>query len=193
MASPSPDPRSRTPSHGDPSLASISESQDQTQLPRRRSFSFLRRSKSGDRIATTRKVSNGKLNKKQRLLSREQEMEREQIPGQPPRIPDLPRPPQLQTFGGEDARPDSVAIVSNKLGSYRQGGPRDSMDTETSPGYPNVPIPPIPRSSPGPNVDPYARTESMTNRGRYSYASSMVSAINSPRRVRRRKDPTPFK
>ncbi|EMR72078.1 putative septin aspe protein [Eutypa lata UCREL1] len=32
----------------------------------------------------------------------------------------------------------------------------------------------------------------MTHRGRYSYASSAISTINSPRKVRRRKDPTPF-
>jgi septin family protein len=57
-----------------------------------------------------------------------------------------------------------------------------------------VPIPPVPTSGSrnGDWVDPYARTESMTHRGRYSYASSAVSTINSPRRVRRRKDPTPF-
>lgn len=43
-------------------------------------------------------------------------------------------------------------------------------------------------------VDPYEdRTHSITNRGRFSYASSHVNAVNSPRRVRRRKDPTPFK
>jgi hypothetical protein len=41
---------------------------------------------------------------------------------------------------------------------------------------------------------PYGdRTESMTHRGRFSYASSSVNAVNSPRRVRRRRDPTPFK
>lgn len=44
-----------------------------------------------------------------------------------------------------------------------------------------------------PAFDPFARSESMTHRGRYSYASSAVSTLNSPRRVRRRKDPTPFK
>ncbi|KXL45578.1 hypothetical protein M433DRAFT_50061, partial [Acidomyces richmondensis BFW] len=39
----------------------------------------------------------------------------------------------------------------------------------------------------------FDRTESMTHRGRYSYASSTVNVnVNSPRRVRRRKDPTPF-
>ncbi|KAF1819197.1 uncharacterized protein K489DRAFT_297466, partial [Dissoconium aciculare CBS 342.82] len=37
------------------------------------------------------------------------------------------------------------------------------------------------------------RGESMRNRGRYSYASSVSPAnVSSPRRVRRRKDPTPF-
>ncbi|KXT00545.1 hypothetical protein AC578_5228 [Pseudocercospora eumusae] len=45
--------------------------------------------------------------------------------------------------------------------------------------------------------DPHisARTDSITNRGRFSYASTSttnVNAVNSPRRVRRRKDPTPF-
>ncbi|KAK4555334.1 hypothetical protein LTR86_007631 [Recurvomyces mirabilis] len=41
---------------------------------------------------------------------------------------------------------------------------------------------------------PLDRGESMAHRGRYSYASDMapVNAVNSPRRVRRRKDPTPF-
>ncbi|KAF3768472.1 hypothetical protein M406DRAFT_44423 [Cryphonectria parasitica EP155] len=53
----------------------------------------------------------------------------------------------------------------------------------------DIPVPPIPT---GHWVDPYARTESMTNRGRYSYASSAISTVNNPRRVRRRKDPTPF-
>ena len=50
-------------------------------------------------------------------------------------------------------------------------------------------------SSPQPSShDSYARTESMKNRGRYSYATAGVNGnVNSPRRVRRRKDPTPFK
>ncbi|TKA63471.1 hypothetical protein B0A55_09735 [Friedmanniomyces simplex] len=41
---------------------------------------------------------------------------------------------------------------------------------------------------------PIDRSESMAHRGRYSYASSNAPAahVNSPRRVRRRKDPTPF-
>ena len=48
-------------------------------------------------------------------------------------------------------------------------------------------------SSAGISEDPYANIGSMAHRGRYSYASSAVSTVNSPRRVRRRKDPTPFK
>lgn len=95
-------------------------------------------------------------------------------PKNAPRLPDLAPPPQLETFGGEE---------------------RDTL------GAP----PPVPRpqsgfaaaaasvSSPAEPVDMYARTESMTHRGRYSYASSAVSSINSPRRVRRRKDPTSYK
>ncbi|KAK0774321.1 hypothetical protein LTR75_016897 [Friedmanniomyces endolithicus] len=48
-----------------------------------------------------------------------------------------------------------------------------------------------------PQTGPYQpidRSESMAHRGRYSYASSTAPAahVNSPRRVRRRKDPTPF-
>lgn len=37
------------------------------------------------------------------------------------------------------------------------------------------------------------RAESMTHRGRYSYAVSTSSSVNSPRRMRRRKDPTSYK
>jgi hypothetical protein len=50
-------------------------------------------------------------------------------------------------------------------------------------------------TSNGEPVDPTTeRGESMRNRGRYSYASSVSPAnVSSPRRVRRRKDPTPFK
>ena len=145
-------------------------------------------------MSSVRSVSSGKLSKKQRILAREQEMQREQIPGQAPMIPDLPIAPQLQTFGGEDARPDSVAIMSNRAGKFGHDKSvlRDSMDISSPPGPYEIPVPPVPGAKSN-QVDPYARTESMTNRGRYSYASSMVSGINSPRRLRRRKDPTPFK
>lgn len=85
------------------------------------------------------------------------------IPVQPPKIPDLVSQPRMQEFGGGDS--------ANKRLPY------------------NVPIPRVPAGL----EDQYSRSESMTHRGRYSYASSAVSTLNSPRRVRRRKDPTPFK
>ncbi|CAI4210844.1 unnamed protein product [Parascedosporium putredinis] len=92
---------------------------------------------------------------------------------------------QLSNSFGTDLRPDSVSIISGKTDAYSG---RPSMDPGRAPlsAYPAPP--PVPTSP----WDPYARTESMTHRGRYSYASSAISTINSPRRVRRRKDPTPF-
>ncbi|KAI0020632.1 hypothetical protein F4780DRAFT_356962 [Xylariomycetidae sp. FL0641] len=150
------------------------------QPPRRSSFGMLlRRSKSGD------------LGSKSRKAQKDQPP-RESVPRSPPRLPALyngAQPQPLQSFGG-DTRPDSLAIATGKGDhSFHHYPPRPSID----PGRPSMsssfnhpPVPPIPTG------DPYARTESMTHRGRYSYASSAVSSINSPRRVRRRKDPTPF-
>ena len=153
---------------------------------RRTSFGFLRRGKSVERL-NKRSVSNGKLTKRQ---LKEQETAAASVPQQAPKIPDLATQPQLQTFGGgENARPESFAIMANRF--HQHHGPPNSRDMRGSP-Y-NVPIPKVPTDPKGGYVDPYGRTESMTNRGRYSYASSAHSTLNSPRRVRRRKDPTPFK
>jgi hypothetical protein len=140
---------------------------------------LLRRSKSGDL---------GKGGKKAQAL-REQELERQRqasISKTPPKLPDFYKPgDQLSNSIPADLRTESGSIISANTDLYSG---RPSMD----PGRVamNMPIPP-----PVPNggFDPYARTESMTHRGRYSYASSAISTINSPRRVRRRKDPTPFK
>ncbi|KAI1349932.1 septin [Xylaria sp. FL0043] len=152
----------------------------QETAPRRSSFgNLLRRSKSGE-------LKGGRKSSQQ---------QKEPVPDSPPRLPALyngSQPQPLQTFGG-DTRPDSFAIVSGKADhSFHHYPPRASIE----PGRPSMsssiarpPVPPVPN---GALVDPYARTESMTNRGRYSYASSAISTVNSPRRVRRRKDPTPF-
>lgn len=144
---------------------------------RRASLGFLRRSKSTEPLAE-RKASGGKASKKMKEQMREEELrrQRESIPQQPPRLPDLAPTPQLKTFGGEE-RPDSLTI------------PTDPRGDRTNSLEHGVPLPPLPM---GP-IDPFARSESMTHRGRYSYASSAVSTINSPRRLRRRKDPTPYK
>ncbi|PKS09212.1 hypothetical protein jhhlp_003826 [Lomentospora prolificans] len=139
--------------------------------PRRSSLGMLlRRSKSGD------------------LKSRKaKEAERQpSVSKVPPKLPDVYRGhEQLSNSFGTELRPDSVSIISGKTDLYSG---RPSMD----PG--RAPLSAIPAPPPVPTTpwDPYARTESMTHRGRYSYASSAISTINSPRRVRRRKDPTPF-
>ncbi|KAL8296342.1 hypothetical protein RB597_005767 [Gaeumannomyces tritici] len=180
--------RDRLPSHA---LAKPSPSLDSPSTmsppPRRSSLGMLlRRSKSGDL-------------KGKKAQAREAELQRQRdasIPKSPPRLPVLYNgapAPELQTFGGDALRPDSIAIVSGHASPMADN---HSMLSRPSydPGSRSVvnvplPVPPIPQ---GAWVDPYARTESMTHRGRYSYASSAVSTVNNPRRVRRRKDPTPF-
>ena len=172
-------------------------------LRRKGSFSFLRRSKSRERSVSGSSTPTRKLSKKDRSRVRQQEMMQEQIPSPPPRIPIIPHPPDLQGFGGEDTRPDSVAIMSNRAGGsfkYRLAH-KSSQETLGSDMYRGMPVPPVPpipsilgiATTPKSYVDAFPRTESMVNRGRHSYASSAISTINSPRKIRRRKDPTPFK
>lgn len=152
--------------------------------PRRSSLGMLlRRSKSGDL---------GKGGKKAQAL-REQELERHRqaaISRTPPKLPDFYRPSDqlpLSNSIPSDLRTEAGSVVSD---DRPQGNHSSRPSIEPNYGVASsVPIPPIPNGG----FDPYARTESMTHRGRYSYASSAVSTINSPRRVRRRKDPTPFK
>lgn len=136
---------------------------------------LLRRSKSSD------------LKKQQ--LAREQELQRQRdaVPKSPPRLPVLYNGAPTPQLGlGSEFRPDSLAIVSGQVEHMTAATPRASME----PTRPTVTIPP---PLPNGGFDPYSSTGSMTHRGRYSYASSAISTINSPRRVRRRKDPTPFK
>lgn len=143
-----------------------------------------------------RRSKSGELKGKKAQL-REQELQRQRdasVPKSPPRLPVLYNgapAPELQSFGGENPRPDSFQIVSGQHSFIDNQSllSRPSMEPSSRSAI-NIPVPPIPN---GAWVDPYARTESMTHRGRYSYASSAISSVNNPRRVRRRKDPTPFK
>ncbi|KAI1914453.1 hypothetical protein LOZ39_004501 [Ophidiomyces ophidiicola] len=166
MASPPAMPRTSGPSDDNSSSNPL----------RRTSLGFLRRAKSTERLVD-RKLS-GKVSKK--LLkeqAKEEQLRRQReaaaIPKNAPQLPVIPPPPQLNTFGGENGRGEKIGLPT-RLKSYQI----------TPPNYP--PVPPIPYADIGP------RPESMAHRGRYSYASSAVSTINSPRRVRRRKDPTPY-
>jgi hypothetical protein len=128
---------------------------------------FLRRSKSTEPLAE-RKSSGSRLLRKKSSEKDDSAREREAnaVPPQPPKLPNFSSYPQLQSFGGEMAdRTKGTGLA----------------------------VPPVPSTATSEAVDPYARTESMTHRGRYSYASSAVSTTTNPRRVRRRKDPTPYK
>lgn len=185
-----------------PITASHSNGDSSQQLgpPRRTSFNFLRRS--SESRSTSRSASGGKMSKKQKALAQEEALRRQReaamLPKQPPRLPSHSALPTIESFGGDNYRPDSVAIISNKVGNHPHNFSRPS--TEYSPPkarssvQPGLAVAaPMPGSSPSyMDFDPYPRTESMTHRGRYSYASSQISTVNSPRRVRRRKDPTPF-
>ncbi|WYZ39192.1 hypothetical protein EsH8_III_001106 [Colletotrichum jinshuiense] len=153
--------------------------------PRRSSFGMLlRRSKSGDL---------GKGGKKAQAIREQQERELERqrqaaISKTPPKLPEFYKVnDQLSNSIPSDLRAEEGSIMSDHtIGTAYSTRP--SMEPSRSTAGSVPPMPPIPANA----YDPYARTESMTHRGRYSYASSAVSTVNSPRRVRRRKDPTPF-
>ncbi|KAF2132077.1 hypothetical protein P153DRAFT_354726 [Dothidotthia symphoricarpi CBS 119687] len=176
----------------------------------RTSFHFLRRKSSAETRGGYRSASTGKMSKKAKVLAQEEAVRKSReaamLPVQPPRLPSH----SFDNFGGgEYFRPDSVAIVSNQASNHagnhanhagnnfsRPNFSRPSVEqTRMAPTSTSAVAPPMPVRSTSPSYvdyDPYPRTESMTNRGRYSYASSQISTVNSPRRVRRRKDPTPF-
>ncbi|EXJ64567.1 hypothetical protein A1O7_00904 [Cladophialophora yegresii CBS 114405] len=147
-------------------------SRNESQASSRRSTSLgsrLFRSKSGEALGE-RKSSAGRMKKKMHDTD-----ETAKVAQSPPRLPNYnPQPLGIQSFGGENYRPRAASKVSTNGDIHAP------------------PVPPLPAHMEKEAVDPYARTESMTHRGRYSYATSVVSTINSPRRVRRRKDPTPY-
>jgi hypothetical protein len=156
---------------------------------RRASFNFLRRQKSNE--AGSKSGMN--YSKKKGY----QHPPQQPVPRVPPQLPTPAPLPTMDSFGGENARHYNNMHYGNQ-GAQGFDPASPPHGSASSPLY-GVPMPPMPSGATqvqgGSFVDPYARTESMTHRGRYSYASSAISAtgINSPRRVRRRKDPTPFK
>ncbi|PKY07846.1 septin [Aspergillus campestris IBT 28561] len=165
--------RPRTPSNTQPppeGLPAITENSSNQSKDQRRtsSLGFLRRAKSTEPLSGKSK----KMSKAQAL--EEERRRREAMPKHAPRLPDLSPTPILETFGG-DERHDTVGTLVSEPNPSQHLAPRSSVSTPVNNDY-----------------DPYARTESMTHRGRYSYASSAVSTVNNPRRLRRRKDPTPY-
>lgn len=136
---------------------------------RRQSFGMLlRRSKSTE------------LSRKAQAL-REAELERQRH-AVPPRLPEFANnSEQLSKSVGSQLKLDVSSPPPPPMPTSRTDSLSHSRNYTNSSAVTSAPF------------DPYARTESMTHRGRYSYASSAISTLNSPRRVRRRKDPTPFK
>lgn len=155
--------------------------------PRRSSFGMLlRRTKSSDLAKGGRKAQ------AQALKEAELERQRQAASRAPPKLPEFANNSEQlsKAFPQELQQSDRAYSLSNSAAS---GGCYARASTEPRRYvHPAVsPVPPVPKM-PSHVADPYARTESMTHRSRYSYASSAISSINSPRRVRRRKDPTPF-
>ncbi|KAG5923380.1 hypothetical protein E4U53_003570 [Claviceps sorghi] len=144
---------------------------------------LLRRSKSGDLGKSVRKA--------QALKEAELERQRQAAMRVPPKLPEFANnAEQLSSSFPQELQPSQPSQPTYGLTNSGSSGyfvrastePRD-YGSSTAP-----PVPPIPDNM----FDPYVRSDSMANRGRYSYASTTFSTINSPRRVRRRKDPTPF-
>ncbi|KAK5072191.1 hypothetical protein LTR64_004030 [Lithohypha guttulata] len=132
--------------------------------------SFIKRTKSNDLLGE-RKPSTTRLRKKSLDSQR-----RPSVSDTPPALPTVSPQPVIDSFGGENYNPmSSMSPISTAHGAY---------------GIP--PVPPLPAALQNSAADVYARAESMTHRSRYSYAQSTSSTVNSPRRVRRRKDPTPY-
>ncbi|EPS36810.1 hypothetical protein H072_9567 [Dactylellina haptotyla CBS 200.50] len=146
------------------------DQRDQSPLPARRSSlgNLLRRSRSTDKMSK-------KIKKNQAPLP-------PPVPQTPPRLPELDIPKvggsPMRTFGGSSPDHQATNPPSQNL-------PKPSIDLHENARPEHV--------KPGfdMNQDPY-QSVSITNRGRYSYASSAVSTIHGPRRLRKRKDPIPF-
>ncbi|KAE9985115.1 hypothetical protein EG328_007886 [Venturia inaequalis] len=154
---------------------------------RRTSFNFLRQqSKTGS--------GTSKMIKKQKQgLPAQYQQPTATVPMVPPQLPSHSPLAKINTFGGENGRPDSYAIISNQqynssLQQHQQyQAPQYQNDESMSPHA--IPMPPMPSSMPS---SPPTTSNSNGGYDPYSSAVSASTGINSPRRVRRRKDPTPF-
>ncbi|PNS19668.1 hypothetical protein CAC42_7512 [Sphaceloma murrayae] len=173
---------------------------------RRGSFGFLSRSRSRTHDVPVVTTSDGHtMLRKQKLREQEERLrlQREAREARPPPVLPSPSPlPVINTFGGDDARPDSVAIISNKASNFSRPYPANTMSPS-----PSMPIlnkqTMAPRGSPSMSdlnsssgktgeFGDRNRMDSLNGSRHYSVASTAVSNYHSPRRLRRRKDPTPF-
>lgn len=158
---------------------------------------FRARSKSkdgrGDRNML-RKQSKMKQQQQQAELERQQRAQ-EAASRPPPRLPSHNPLPNIESFGGEHH--NNHAYTDSQAPPAVPGTANFSRPGMASPSSPRGQS--VRNSNAATNGEYYEpsgeRSASMTNRGRYSYASSTAQTgnVNSPRRVRRRKDPIAFK
>ena len=157
------------------------------------------RKTSGEGRNMLRKTSRMRAREEQERVEHERQ---ERLRAPPPKLPSHNPLPGIATFGGEDV--NTTTVASNGRSNFSRPGnafamPGNKYNSSSSPAYAVRPSQ-QPSSSPPSRAngeyvsDSVERSESMTNRGRYSYASSTVPVnTSSPRRIRRRKDPTPLK
>ncbi|PSK34778.1 hypothetical protein B9Z65_1361 [Elsinoe australis] len=180
-----------------------------TSRQRRGSFGFLSRTKSRSHEVPVVTTSDGHtMLRKQKLRDQEERLRqsREAREARPPPVLPSPSPlPVINTFGGEDSRPDSVAIISNKASNFSRPGPYPANTMSPSTSMPILNKSPMQQQRTSPSMsdlsqdgragsygDPRSRMDSMNGK-HYSVASTAATGnYQSPRRMRRRKDPTPF-
>lgn len=128
----------------------------------------------------------------------------------PPQIPPTSFMPVIDDFGGPDTTRPNSSIAPLRTSNGQPAG-RSQVNNFSRPGFMTAsssnislePLSSLPSSqlhwSPsgastngGKSYAPSTTTESMANRGRESYSSPALG-VNSPRRMRKRKDATPFK
>lgn len=201
---------------------------DEPERERTSTSIFRSRSRSKSREGRPNMLRRGSKARQQQLAQQAElerrEREAQLLPKQPPRLPSHNPLPGMPTFGGDDARPDSIAMFNQHAHSNRGPPPSNfshphaqtpaqkaanfsrpgnvtvDRDNSSSPAYAlrgaSASASPPPAAAATANGDDATeRTGSMTNRGRYDYTSSAAQSghVNSPRRMRRRKDPTAFK
>ena len=188
---------------------------DRPARSRRGSFKFLSRSKSRTRdIPVVTSPDGHKMFRKQKLHDQEERL-RQMREEKPPTLPSpSPLPNLRNTFGinesREDLRPDSISIISGRATASNFSRPYQprttNMPSSASPpnsGLTGLSQSPLrgqsqqEKSAMTKNGECVAtptqrRSDSITDR-HHSLASNKIDNVNSPRRVRRRKDPTPFK
>ena len=151
-------------------------------------------------VSTRKSSTEGRsMLRKSSKLARAQEQERleqerlQRLRAPPPRLPSHNPLPGIDSFGGDEARQSHPTNFSRPGAAMP---PANYNNSSSSPAYAvrGAQSSPAGKTN-GEYVDSSSvaeRHERMTHRGRYSYASSIVPVnMSSPRRIRRRKDPTP--